>query len=77
MTLKDGYRFGGFSGTPPSEPNLSTPPPPRTRILAAGHVAGAGAAPPMIWPFCFCSLLVSSEVSEVYVDDNSPHDSPI
>ena len=20
MTLKDGYRFGGFSGTPPSEP---------------------------------------------------------
>ena len=28
MTLKDGYRFGGFSGTPPSEPYLSTPPPP-------------------------------------------------
>ena len=28
MTLKDGYRFGGFSGTPPSEPNLSSPPPP-------------------------------------------------
>ena len=28
MTLKDGYGFGGFSGTPPSEPNLSTPPPP-------------------------------------------------
>ena len=28
MTLKDGYRFGGFSGTPPSEPNLSTPSPP-------------------------------------------------
>ena len=28
MTLKDGYRFGGFSGTPPSEPNLSPPPPP-------------------------------------------------
>ena len=28
MTLKDGYEFGGFSGTPPSEPNLSTPPPP-------------------------------------------------
>ena len=27
MTLKDGYGFGGFSGTPPSEPNLSTPPP--------------------------------------------------
>ena len=26
MTLKDGYRFGGFSGTPPSEPNLSTLP---------------------------------------------------
>ena len=29
MTLKDRYWFGGFSGTPPSEPNLSTPPPPR------------------------------------------------
>ena len=28
MTLKDRYGFGGFSGTPPSEPNLSTPPPP-------------------------------------------------
>ena len=28
MTLKDRYWFGGFSGTPPSEPNLSTPPPP-------------------------------------------------
>ena len=28
MTLKDGYRFGSFSGTPPSEPNLSTPNPP-------------------------------------------------
>ena len=28
MTLKDGYGFGGFSGTPPSEPNMSTPPPP-------------------------------------------------
>ena len=27
MTLKDRYGFGGFSGTPPSEPNLSTPPP--------------------------------------------------
>ena len=28
MTLKDGYGFGGFSGTPPSEPNLSRPTPP-------------------------------------------------
>ena len=28
MTLKDRYGFGGFSGTPPSEPILSTPPPP-------------------------------------------------
>ena len=28
MTLKDRYWFGGFSGTPPSEPNLSTPPGP-------------------------------------------------
>ena len=28
MTLKDGYGFGGFSGTPLSEPTLSTPPPP-------------------------------------------------
>ena len=26
--LKDGYRFCGFSGTHPSEPNLSTPTPP-------------------------------------------------
>ena len=32
MTLKDGYGFGGFSGTPPSEPNLSTPPPPQGQV---------------------------------------------
>ena len=32
MTLKDRYWFGGFSGTPPSEPNLSTPPPPPPRV---------------------------------------------
>ena len=25
MTLKNGYGFQGFSCTPPSEPNLSTP----------------------------------------------------
>ena len=31
MTLKDRYGFGGFSGTPPSEPNLSTAPPPPPR----------------------------------------------
>ena len=33
MTLKDRYWFGGFSGTPPSEPNLSTPPPPPPGVL--------------------------------------------
>ena len=33
MTLKDGYGFDGFSGTPPSEPNLSTPPPPPPGVL--------------------------------------------
>ena len=27
-TFKDRYGLSGFSGTPPSEPNLSTPPPP-------------------------------------------------
>ena len=39
MTLKDGYRFGGFSGTPPSEPNLSTPPP-RDRPTTSSFLAG-------------------------------------
>ena len=35
-----GYRFGGFSGTPPSEPNLSTPPPPpgRERVQDAALI---------------------------------------
>ena len=36
MTLKDGYRFCCFSGTPPSEANLSThppPPPPRDSAM--------------------------------------------
>ena len=36
MTLKDGYRFGGFSGTPPLEPNLSAPPPPPPPGRASG-----------------------------------------
>ena len=36
MTLKDRYWFGGFSGTPPSEPNLSTPPPPPGYSLGYG-----------------------------------------
>ena len=35
MTLKDRYWFGGFSGTPPSEPNLSTPPPPPRAWVSA------------------------------------------
>ena len=33
FSFKDGYGFGGFSSTPPSEPNLSTPPPPLRGIL--------------------------------------------
>ena len=37
MTLKDRYWFGGFSGTPPSEPNLSTPPPPRVDPMQRVH----------------------------------------
>ena len=38
MTLKDRYGFGGFSGTPPSEPNLSTPPPPGVMMLGVLEV---------------------------------------
>ena len=32
MTFKDGYGFGGFSGTLPKEPNLSTPPGVRIQV---------------------------------------------
>ena len=51
MTLKDRYWFAGFSGTPPSEPNLSTPPPFTFLIMVqlmdlvarrGGYVEGVG-----------------------------------
>ena len=57
MTLKDGYRFGGFSGIPPSEPNLSTPPPPGVCYLSAQRsvmhvdVDATPPPPPPLWPF--------------------------
>ena len=44
MTLKDRYGFGGFSGTPPSEPNLSTPPPPRGVSLSLWPAVSPGLA---------------------------------
>ena len=60
MTLKDGYRFGGFSGTPPSEPNLRYPPPPPPPPPPPGVVVVGSVIRPL--NFCLSSSLCLSRL---------------